>query len=263
MLSLLAGLALMTSQVWAGDARPLDEMALQDAAQTSTSGRGIESTDPAGPVTGLPEPLRQALEQAVPTEPSARLGAWHVRVRVRHNGRILQGRFDPAGEAGADPVWQVTSPQPQYMDSDQRALWRDLQQARSALFFVPDDVPIRPGSVRLVGQANGLLVYEFEPDLARLEGRASGYLPWLRGEITITENPPRLVRHRLYAAQAFRPSLAMRITRYEIVQEFGRLEGGLAPVAIRLTQHVEGRALLREFVDDVRVDFTHVPAKPD
>ena len=94
---------------------------------------GDASSDP------IPAPLRAALDQAA--RPGAG-GTWHVRMRVRHNGRTMLGRSDRA--AGAEPVWQVTSPVAERLDGDQREIWRDLQQDRGTLFFVPDALPIEP-----------------------------------------------------------------------------------------------------------------------
>lgn len=206
----------------------------------------------------LPAPLQAALNQAA--RPGA-AGTWHVRIQVRHNGRTMLGRSDRA--EGAEPVWQVTSPIADRLDGDQREIWRDLQEDRGTLFFVPGALSIDAASIEVIEAGEGLITYGFSP---RLEGMAAGdarYLPHLLGEITVTESPPMVVRLRLYAPKPFRPDLVLRITRFELIQEFGRIAGQPAPVSIRLVQRVEGRALLREFVDDVRVSFVHLADKPD
>ncbi len=213
---------------------------------------GEASADP------TPAPLQAALDQAA--YPGAG-GTWHVRIHVRHNGRTMLGRSDRA--EGAEPVWQVTSPVADRLDGDQREIWRDLQADRGTLFFVPGALPIETASIEVIEAGEGLITYGFRPSLEGMAARDAGYLPHLLGEITVTETPPMVVRLRLYAPEPFRPDLVLRITRFELIQEFGRVANQPAPVAIRLVQRVEGRALLREFVDDVRVSFVHQADKPD
>lgn len=222
-------------------------LAMQLSAQASGTG-----SDP------LPAPLQAALDQA--TRPGAS-GTWHVRIHVRHNGRTMLGRSDRA--EGAEPVWQVTSPVADRLDGDQREIWRDLQADRGTLFFVPGALPIDTASIEVVEAGEGLITYGFRPNLEGMAARDAGYLAHLLAEITVTQTPPMVVRLRLYAPEPFRPDLVLRITRFELIQDFGRITDQSAPVAIRLVQQVEGRALLREFVDDVRVSFVHQADKPD
>lgn len=205
------------------------------------------------------QPLESALERSVSAD---RDDDWRFVMTVTRGEGELVARFD--GSRPEDERWSLVSPAEADLGDGLRALWEDLRSdddeddGEGGLFFSREDALFRPGSVDLHVQDADDVTYRFQPEFDEDDADNAPFADYLQGEITVGRDRPGVRQMRLWAPESFKPNFAIRVNRFELVQEFAELEGMPAPVLVRMSQNVSGRAAFQTFEEGFEIGFSEI-----
>jgi hypothetical protein len=207
----------------------------------------------------LPVPVEQALAMSVSDGARA---DWRFTITIASADGDVIGRFD--GAAQATDQWQLISPVRADLTEDQIALWDDVidpsdeDESGDGLFFSLDDIEMEPGSFNLISQTSGAATYGFAPVMHGDNEEEAVFSENLEGELRIGVDSPHVQQIRIFAPASFKPHMAVRISAFEITQDYAVMEGLPAPVLQRFTQTIEGSAAFQQFSENVEISFSEI-----
>lgn len=220
-------------------------------------------TLPAHAQTGEPDSLHAfeaALDRSVPQDSDA---DWRFTLTFTGAEGEIVARFD--GTRTEAERWQLVSPAEAELTEDQRAVWDEIITRRDAeddgeggLFFSREDALYQPGTLSLHLQDADDVTYRFRPVLDVDEPEDAAFAEYLNGEITVGRHEPGVRHVRLWAPDSFKPNFAVRVRRFEIVQEFADLDGLPAPVMVRMRQDIAGNAAFQSFEESFEIGFSEI-----
>ncbi|MEA1941638.1 MAG: hypothetical protein U9P68_05275 [Pseudomonadota bacterium] len=220
-------------------------------------------TLPAHAQTGEPDELyafEAALDRAVPRDSDE---DWRFTLTFSGAEGELVARFD--GAQAETERWQLVSPAQADLTDEQREIWEDIVTRRAeaeadegGLFFSREDARYQPGSLSLHLQDADDVTYRFAPVLDADDAEDAAFAEHLNGEITVGRHEPGVRHVRLWAPESFKPNFAVRVSRFEVTQEFADLEGLPAPVMVRMRQDIAGNAAFQSFEESFEIGFSEI-----
>lgn len=217
---------------------------------------------PAHAQTAEPDALHAfdaALERSVPQD---RDEDWRFTLTFTGAEGELVARFD--GTRAEAERWQLVSPVEAELTEDQRAVWDEIvtrdeeDDEEGGLFFSREDALYQPGTLNLHLQDADDVTYRFQPVLDADDPEDAAFAEYLTGEITVGRHEPGVRHVRLWAPDSFKPNFAVRVSRFEIVQEFADLDGLPAPVMVRMRQDIAGNAAFQSFEESFEIGFSEI-----
>jgi hypothetical protein len=203
--------------------------------------------------------LHPVLETAL-TRPSITVDErdWRFIVTMTNEDGAMVGRFDGTRPEGAR--WELVSPTLDELSDMQAGMWTGLQEPDdddedSGLFFSADDSDIAPGSLELAEETADHLVFSFRPDF---EGEEAAMAEHVRGALTVAREDASVTRLRMWAPESFKPHFAVRLTQFDMVQEYTAIDGLPAPVLTHLRQSISGRAAFQSFDQSFELAFSEI-----
>lgn len=221
----------------------------------------LAATLAASPASSQDGPsVHPVLETALSRAPAATDETqWRFVVTMTSGDGTLVGRFDGTRPDGQR--WELVSPTEDDLSDLQSGLWSGLQEPDedededSGLFFSVAGSGILPGSLELAEQTSDDLIFDFRPDLDADEAAMADYI---RGALTVSRDSASVTRLRLWAPESFKPHFAVRLNRFDMIQEFSALEGLPAPVLTRMSQVISGRAAFQSFDQSFDLAFSEI-----
>ncbi|OLF73175.1 hypothetical protein AWH62_09560 [Maricaulis sp. W15] len=191
---------------------------------------------------------------AVPTDKSE----WRFTITMTNEDGVMVGRFD--GTRPEAERWQLVSPALDDLSEMQSGMWTGLQEPDededdSGLFFSADGSDIVPGSLTLADEAGDRLVFNFDPQLDEDDQAMADHV---QGALTVSRDQLAVTQLRVWAPESFKPHFAVRLNRFEMVQQFDQLDGLPAPVLTRMSQEISGRAAFQTFEQSFELTFTDI-----
>jgi len=217
---------------------------------------------PAHAQTGEPDTQRAfdaALERSVPQD---RDEDWRFTLTFTGAEGELVARFD--GTRAEAERWQLVSPAQAELTEEQRTVWDEIitrdeeDDEDGGLFFDREDALYQPGTLSLHLQDADDVTYRFQPLLDTEDPEDAAFAEYLSGEITVGRHEPGVRHVRLWAPESFKPNFAVRVSRFEIVQEFADLDGLPAPVMVRMRQDIAGNAAFQSFEESFEIGFSDI-----
>jgi len=213
--------------------------------------------------SGAPDDLH-AFEAALDrTVPQDRDEDWRFTLTFTGAEGELVARFD--GTRAEGERWQLVSPAEADLTEGQREVWDEIVTRRDdadaddgGLFFSRDDARFQPGTLDLHLQDADDVTYRFDPVLDAEDEEDAAFAEYLNGEITVGRHEPGVRHVRLWAPESFKPNFAVRVRRFELVQEFADLDGLPAPVMVRMSQNIAGHAAFRSFEESFEIGFSDI-----
>ena len=134
-------------------------------------------------------------------------------------------------------------------------------------FTGPIDLdPVVGDDARLLREDGDRRVYAFTPTafpMGEGDGSVERMLDHLAGEIGIDVVSGELVWLRLYAPESFKPNMAVRIRRFEMVQRFVHEPAYAAPRMERLEMALEGSAAFQAFEQTRVIEVSNLVFEPE
>lgn len=206
------------------------------------------------------EALEAALGRTVTEDNDA---DWRFLLTFTGSAGEIVGRFD-----GAQPEaerWTLVSPSEAELTDAQRTIWDDVitsdddeEEDGGGLFFDGEDALFLPGTMTLHLQDADDVTYRFQPQIDADNEEDAAFAEYLRGEITVGRYETGVRHLRLFAPESFKPNFAIRVNRFELVQEFVEMVDLPAPVLVRITQNIEGRAAFQSFEEFFEIGFSEI-----
>lgn len=206
------------------------------------------------------QPFQAALDRAVADDSD---GDWRFTLTFTGEAGELVARFD--GRRAEDDRWTLVSPTAMAdLTEEQREIWDDVitrddeDDGEGGLFFSRDDALYQPGTLDLHLQDTDDVTYRFQPVLDAEDEDEAAFAQNLVGEITVGRQEAGVRHVRLWAPESFKPNFAVRVSRFELVQEFADMEGLPAPVLVRMSQDIAGSAAFQSFEERFEIGFSDI-----
>ncbi len=210
--------------------------------------------------TTFPEPLEAAIQEAETLAADAPRFSFTRTVELETHDARFVARFNPEAEEGAR--WTLVEPSEEALEGQARQAWLNMQSEDEADIDVLVDEPrdfISGDAAESEASEEAVLFLGALGEAVEIEG-GDAIREALRVSVEVAREGPRLNEVRIFAEGRFRPSMIVRVDRFDQTIGIGDAWEDGPLVITRVDQSIAGSAMFQDFAEDVTL--THSDFSP-